>query len=36
MQDQRLYQAGAALEAALSSKWGGNLITKAPALTGGK
>ena len=36
MQDQRLYQAGAALEAALSSQWGGNLITKAPALTGGK
>jgi aspartyl-tRNA(Asn)/glutamyl-tRNA(Gln) amidotransferase subunit A len=35
MQDQRLYQAGAALEAALSSQWGGNLITKAPALTGG-
>ena len=36
MQDQRLYQAGAALEAALSSQWGGHLITKAPALTGGK
>ena len=36
MQDQRLYQAGAALESALSSQWGGNLITKAPALTGGK
>jgi aspartyl-tRNA(Asn)/glutamyl-tRNA(Gln) amidotransferase subunit A len=35
MQDQRLYQAGAALEAALSSKWGGTLITKAPALKGG-
>ena len=35
MQDQRLYQAGAALEAALSSKWGGTLITKAPALSGG-
>jgi aspartyl-tRNA(Asn)/glutamyl-tRNA(Gln) amidotransferase subunit A len=35
MQDHRLYQAGAALEAALSSKWGGTLITKAPALNGG-
>ncbi len=34
MQDQRLYQAGAALESALSSKWGGSLITKAPALGG--
>ena len=36
MQDQRLYQAGSALEASLASKWGGNLITKAPALKGGK
>ncbi len=35
MQDQRLYQAGAALEAGLASKWGGTLITKAPALKGG-
>ena len=35
MQDQRLYEAGAALEAALASKWGGTLITKAPALKGG-
>ena len=35
MQDQRLYQAGAALEAALTSQWGGALITKAPALKGG-
>jgi aspartyl-tRNA(Asn)/glutamyl-tRNA(Gln) amidotransferase subunit A len=35
MQDQRLYQTGAALEAALISKWGGALITKAPALKGG-
>ena len=34
MQDQRLYQAGSALESALSSKWGGSLITKAPALGG--
>jgi aspartyl-tRNA(Asn)/glutamyl-tRNA(Gln) amidotransferase subunit A len=36
MQDQRLYQAGAALEAALISKWGGTLISKAPALGGKK
>jgi aspartyl-tRNA(Asn)/glutamyl-tRNA(Gln) amidotransferase subunit A len=35
MQDDRLYQAGAALEAGLASKWGGTLITKAPALKGG-
>ena len=35
MQDHRLYQAGAALEAGLASKWGGTLITKAPALKGG-
>lgn len=35
MQDQRLYQVGAALEAALISQWGGALITKAPALVGG-
>jgi aspartyl-tRNA(Asn)/glutamyl-tRNA(Gln) amidotransferase subunit A len=35
MQDQRLYQVGAALEAALISMWGGALITKAPALAGG-
>ncbi len=34
MQDQRLYQVGAALEAALVSKWGGHLISKAPALGG--
>jgi aspartyl-tRNA(Asn)/glutamyl-tRNA(Gln) amidotransferase subunit A len=36
MQDQRLYQTGAALEAALAHKWGGRLITKAPVLKGGK
>ncbi len=34
MQDQRLYQTGAALEAALLSKWGAPLLTKAPALGG--
>jgi aspartyl-tRNA(Asn)/glutamyl-tRNA(Gln) amidotransferase subunit A len=36
MQDQRLYQVGAALEAALVRKWGGHLISKAPALGGAK
>ena len=36
MQDQRLYQVGAALEAALNSKWGGPLLAKAPALGGVK
>jgi len=36
MQDQRLYQVGAALEAALVSKWGGHLISKVPALGGAK
>ena len=36
MQDQRLYQAGAALEAALVSKWGAPILTKAPALKGAK
>jgi aspartyl-tRNA(Asn)/glutamyl-tRNA(Gln) amidotransferase subunit A len=36
MQDQRLYQAGAALEAALLSKWGAPILSKAPALGGGK
>jgi aspartyl-tRNA(Asn)/glutamyl-tRNA(Gln) amidotransferase subunit A len=36
MQDQRLYQAGAALEAGLASKWGGTLITKAPTLGGAR
>jgi len=36
MQDQRLYNVGAALEAALVSKWGGHLISKAPAWGGAK
>jgi len=36
MQDQRLYQAGAALEAALLSKWGAPILSKAPALKGAK
>jgi aspartyl-tRNA(Asn)/glutamyl-tRNA(Gln) amidotransferase subunit A len=36
MQDQRLYQAGAALEAALLSKWGAPILSKAPALGGAK
>jgi len=36
MQDQRLYNVGAALEAALVSKWGSHLISKAPALGGAK
>jgi aspartyl-tRNA(Asn)/glutamyl-tRNA(Gln) amidotransferase subunit A len=34
MQDQRLYQAGAALEAALLSKWGAPILSKAPVLEG--
>ena len=36
MQDQRLYQAGAALEAALLSKWGAPILSQAPVLAGGK
>ena len=36
MQDQRLYQAGAALEAALLSKWGAPILSKAPVLAGSK
>jgi len=36
MQDQRLYQAGAALEAALLSKWGAPILSQAPALAGSK
>jgi aspartyl-tRNA(Asn)/glutamyl-tRNA(Gln) amidotransferase subunit A len=36
MEDQRLYNVGAALEAALVSKWGGSLLDKAPALVGAK
>ena len=34
MQDQRLYNVGAALEAALLSKWGAPLLSKAPRLGG--
>ncbi len=34
MQDQRLYQCGAALEAALLSKWGAPILSKAPVLGG--
>ena len=36
MQDQRLYQVGAALEAALLSQWGAPMLSKAPALGGAK
>ena len=36
MEDQRLYNVGAALEAALLSKWGAPLLDKAPALGGAK
>ena len=36
MEDQRLYNVGAALEAALLSKWGAPLLSKAPALGGTK
>jgi aspartyl-tRNA(Asn)/glutamyl-tRNA(Gln) amidotransferase subunit A len=36
MQDQRLYQAGAALEAALLSQWGAPILSKAPVLEGHK
>jgi aspartyl-tRNA(Asn)/glutamyl-tRNA(Gln) amidotransferase subunit A len=36
MQDQRLYQAGAALEAALLSKWGAPILSKVPELKGAK
>jgi aspartyl-tRNA(Asn)/glutamyl-tRNA(Gln) amidotransferase subunit A len=36
MQDQRLYQAGAALEAALLTKWGAPILSQAPALGGVK
>ena len=34
MEDHRLYNVGAALEAALLSKWGGSILDKAPALGG--
>ena len=36
MEDQRLYNVGAALEGALLSKWGTPLLSKAPALGGAK
>ena len=36
MQDRRLYQAGAALEAALLSKWGAPILSQAPELKGAK
>ncbi len=36
MQDQRLYQAGSALEAALLSKWGAPILNQAPELKGAK
>ena len=36
MQDQRLYSVGAALEAALLSKWGAPLLSQIPALGGVK
>lgn len=36
MCDDRLYQVGGALEAALVSQWGGHLISKVPALGGSK
>jgi aspartyl-tRNA(Asn)/glutamyl-tRNA(Gln) amidotransferase subunit A len=32
MKDDRLYQVGAALEAALNSKWGAPILSKAPKL----
>jgi len=34
MQDQRLYQVGAALEAALVSQWGAPILSKAPSIGG--
>ena len=34
MQDQRMYLVGAALEAALLTKWGAPLLSQAPALAG--
>jgi aspartyl-tRNA(Asn)/glutamyl-tRNA(Gln) amidotransferase subunit A len=36
MQDQRMYSAGAALEAALLSQWGAPLLSQIPALAGAK
>jgi aspartyl-tRNA(Asn)/glutamyl-tRNA(Gln) amidotransferase subunit A len=32
MKDDLMYQVGGTLEAALASKWGGNLMSLAPAL----
>jgi aspartyl-tRNA(Asn)/glutamyl-tRNA(Gln) amidotransferase subunit A len=32
--DERLYRVGAAVEAALTARWGGSLLTKAPVLEG--
>jgi aspartyl-tRNA(Asn)/glutamyl-tRNA(Gln) amidotransferase subunit A len=32
MKDDRLYQVGAALEAALNAKWGAPILSKAPKL----
>ena len=34
MADQRMYSVGAALEAALLTKWGAPLLSKIPALVG--
>lgn len=34
-EDARLYNVGGALEALLTSSWGGSILDKAPALTGG-
>jgi aspartyl-tRNA(Asn)/glutamyl-tRNA(Gln) amidotransferase subunit A len=36
MQDQRLYQVGAALESALLAQWGAPILSKAPELKGAK
>jgi aspartyl-tRNA(Asn)/glutamyl-tRNA(Gln) amidotransferase subunit A len=36
MQDQRLYQAGAALESALLAQWGAPILSRAPELRGAK
>jgi aspartyl-tRNA(Asn)/glutamyl-tRNA(Gln) amidotransferase subunit A len=36
MQDQRLYKCGAALEAALLTKWGAPILSKAPVLGGAR
>jgi aspartyl-tRNA(Asn)/glutamyl-tRNA(Gln) amidotransferase subunit A len=34
MKDERMYSVGAALEAALLSKWGAPILSKVPALGG--